>query len=756
MDSIYLAAIVESSDDAILAKNLDGTILAWNRAAQRIFGYSAAEIIGQPITLLVPPDRLDEENAIVERIKRGERVEHFETVRRTKDGAAIPVALAVSPIFGAGGVIMGISSIARDLSELKRVEAERRQWADAFETAAFGIAIVDGKTNAIQFANPTLAKMLGTTTAELRAMKIGDIYAPDERPYLAGLAATIDRTGHLAFESRHQRNDRSIYPVHMDVTSVRDADGSVRYRIASAFDITDRKTAEQQLQETRRQSDELLALLDTLQSTAPIGIAFVDRSYRYVRVNEVLAQTNSFRAQDMVGRTAQEAVPDLWPQIGPIFRAVVEEGKSFINVELRRVMTPGADERFWLATYYPVRIRQEIIGIGIITVEISDQKRLETRLIQAQKMDAIGNLTGGMAHDFNNLLSVFLGNLGLLRESGVIGLELEPLLDDAMDAAQRGADLIGHLLAFARRQPLQPQRVEINRLVSGVVKLLSRTLGEAIEIVLELDPQLWPVVVDPVQLEASLTNLATNARDAMPGGGKLIIATMNRTLDADYAAQHPEVTPGDYVAVKVSDTGIGMTPEVMSRIFEPFFTTKIEGKGTGLGLSMVFGFIKQSGGHINVYSEVGHGTSIRLYLPRETSQSTVSTRLDHGQSVRGQNERVLVVEDNAAMRRVVMRQLAELGYRAIEAESAAAALAVLEREPIDLVFTDVVMPGEMDGLALTHRVAAHWPKVKIVLTSGFPETKLNGNGGAVSGMRLLSKPYRKDDLARVLRDVLDS
>ena len=251
-----------------------------------------------------------------------------------------------------------------------------------------------------------------------------------------------------------------------------------------------------------------------------------------------------------------------------------------------------------------------------LKTEISERRQAEAQLIQAQKMEAIGNLTGGMAHDFNNLLGIIIGNLDLLRDLHSSDPDADELAGEALSAALRGADLTRRLLAFARRQPLQPTKTDLNELIAGIVKLLERTLGEDIQITLDLNPDTWSVVVDPAQLESALTNLATNARDAMSGGGQLIIVTGNRELDADYASQHAEVRPGEYAVIEVSDTGSGMPPEVASRIFEPFYTTKEQGKGTGLGLSMVFGFIKQSGGHINVYSEVGIGTTFRLYLLR--------------------------------------------------------------------------------------------------------------------------------------------
>ena len=388
--------------------------------------------------------------------------------------------------------------------------------------------------------------------------------------------------------------------------------------------------------------------------------------------------------------------------------------------------------------------------------EQAERTKLEAQLYQAQKMEAIGNLTGGMAHDFNNMLGVVIGNLDLLRDLKGGDSDVDELTREALEAAFRGADLTRRLLAFARQQPLRPQRVDVNELVSGIARLLRRTLGEDIEISLNLAAELGSVVVDPAQLEASLTNLATNARDAMPEGGRLVIVTGNRTLDSDYAAQHTEVVPGDYVMLEVCDTGCGMTPEVIHRIFEPFFTTKARDKGTGLGLSMVFGFIKQSGGHIGVYSEPGIGTTFRLFLPRTTHEAPAVADSNVIPLAHGNGETVLVVEDNQALRHVVTRQLGELGYRVLAAENAAAGLELLDRQSIDLLLTDIVMPGGINGRELARRASLRWPGIKIVFTSGFSEARLNDDAGPLTACTpLLSKPYRKEDLANAAREALD-
>jgi CheY-like chemotaxis protein len=334
---------------------------------------------------------------------------------------------------------------------------------------------------------------------------------------------------------------------------------------------------------------------------------------------------------------------------------------------------------------------------------------------------------------------------------------VQELAGEALYAAVNGADLTKRLLAFARRQPLQPKLVDVNQLITGIARLLSRTLGEGVRISLDLSPQLWPTFVDPTQLEAALINLANNARDAMPKGGTLTIVTRNGHLDADYASNHPGVVVGDYAGIEVTDTGTGMSPEVLEKAFEPFFTTKATGKGSGLGLSMVYGFLKQSGGHVNIYSEVGIGSTFRLYLPRAHTQERPKQAEAAPENVHGRGETVLAVEDNPSLRRVVVRQLRELGYRVLEAENAAAAMMVLNAEPVDILFTDVVMGQGANGFELAHSATVKWPNIRVLITSGFPDATLNGGdkgGGPPLRGRILTKPYRKEDLARSLKAVL--
>jgi PAS domain S-box-containing protein len=393
-------------------------------------------------------------------------------------------------------------------------------------------------------------------------------------------------------------------------------------------------------------------------------------------------------------------------------------------------------------------------GYLIIAADITKWKATEAQLRQAQKMEAVGQLTGGIAHDFNNILGIIMLNLGSLPLLLNGSDKANELVSDCLTAAVSGANLTHRLLAFARQQTLAPTHVAINDMVADMVALMRRTLGENIVVHLELAADPWPVFIDPGQLETSLLNLATNARDAMPDGGHLWIATGNTHIDADSAVGG--LVEGDYATVVVSDDGLGMTEEVRTRVFEPFYTTKRPGRGTGLGLSMVLGFLLQSHGSITVHSEPDKGSTFRLYLPRSTMQPTEEAPTAQSTPQASANgEMILVVEDNELLRASVIRQLAALNYHVRGAADAASALVTLEAARVDLVLTDIVMPGTMDGIALARAILDRWPGTKIALTSGFADARLDCRGLA-SSIPVLNKPYHRDRLARVIRDTLDS
>jgi PAS domain S-box-containing protein len=383
-------------------------------------------------------------------------------------------------------------------------------------------------------------------------------------------------------------------------------------------------------------------------------------------------------------------------------------------------------------------------------------------LRQAQKMEAVGQLTGGIAHDFNNLLTVVTGNIDManraLAGSGNSDVRARRALDNAMKGAERAAALTQRLLAFSRRQPLAPKQIEVDRLVLGMSDLLNRSLGEIVELEIVTSPGLWRIEADPNQLESALLNLAVNARDAMPKGGKLTIETANIRLEESYAATHAEVSPGQYVVISVTDTGTGMSKETISRVFEPFYTTKEVGKGSGLGLSMVYGFVKQSGGHVNIYSEENHGTTVKVYLPRLLTEDSPDEQahMTPGLERSRRRETVLVVEDDDDVRAYTVECLRELGYRVLEAHDGVSGLRLIERQtdPIDLLFTDIVMPN-MTGRELAEQARRVQPGLKVLYTSGYTRDAIIHGGRLESGVEMIAKPFTYQALGQQIRDVLD-
>jgi PAS domain S-box-containing protein len=426
-------------------------------------------------------------------------------------------------------------------------------------------------------------------------------------------------------------------------------------------------------------------------------------------------------------------------------------GKRYEAQSLRRDGTPLNTEVSLTALH-----RRHGVIVNAFIRDITDKVAAEAQLRQSQKMESVGQLTGGVAHDFNNMLAVITGTIDILAEAVSDRPQLAAIAKLISEAADRGAELTGHLLAFARKQPLQPREIDANALMIESEKLLRRTLGEQVEIELRLETDVWPALIDPTQLTTALLNLAVNARDAMPDGGKLTLETKNVVLDQSYARANAEVQAGDYVLIAVSDTGGGIPEAIRQKIFEPFFTTKEVGRGTGLGLSMVYGFVKQSGGHIKVYSEEGHGTTFKLYLPRASALADDIVEVLHEPAIESGTETILVVEDDALVRGSVITQLQNLGYKTLAAANAAEALAIADGgAPFDLLFTDVIMPGPMNGRQLAEEMAKRRAALKVLFTSGYTENAIIHHGRLDPGVLLLAKPYRNVELARMLRSALD-
>lgn len=468
---------------------------------------------------------------------------------------------------------------------------------------------------------------------------------------------------------------------------------------------------------------------------------------------------------DFVGRTMEQELGNGWAEgvhkddferCLNIYITAFDARERFSMIY--RLRRHDGEYRYILDNGVPLYRGGVFAGYFGSCIDVTEQHAAEAQLREAQKIDAIGNLTGGIAHDFNNLLQIIGGNLQLLANDVAGNERAEARLKNALIGVTRGSKLASQLLAFGRRQALAPEVINLGRLISNLEDMLTRALGGAIEIKTLIGNDLWNTLVDPVQVETALLNLAINARDAMGGRGKLTIETSNESFDENNAAHDADPLSGQYVMVSVTDTGTGIAPDILEKVFEPFFTTKPEGHGTGLGLSMVHGFVKQSGGHIKIYSEPGHGTTVRVYLPRSRQPEEALSGAQLG-AAKGGTERVLIVEDDDDVRTTAADMLSELGYSVLKAKDAESALAIIKNgTSIDVLFADVVIPGKLSTTELARRARQKLPRIAVLFTSGYAEG-YNDNGIRLREMPrewtgILHKPYSREGLARKLRQVL--
>lgn len=639
---------------------------------------------------------------------------------------------------------------------MERAAAGERTFASLAELSPVGIFRADTAGNCLD-VNRRWCEITGLSATGARGDGWMRTLHPEDRARVLEAWAGYVRGGNrFRCEHRFLRPDGSERWVVADAIRIGEDIHGGGF-IGTITDITDRKAIESALAASRNNLDDALESIDR-------GVILYDKDDRVVIFNR------RFR-EHFPGQADSIKIGDRFEDV---FRAAVDRGtilvpegtskEAFIAERLARhrradgqVMTRRlSDGRILHVTEHAAR-NGGIIGVG---ADVTEQLKMEEQLRAIQKMEALGQLTGGMAHDFNNYLGVIVGNLDLLKELKSDDPVAERYVDAALQGALRGAELTQSLLSFSRRKRLDPRITDLNARIEGIAKLLERTLGESIEIVTALQPELWQVEVDAAQLDSCIVNVATNARDAMPEGGVLRIATRNEVLDESYVRLNAGVIPGAYALIEISDTGIGMSAETLGRVFEPFFTTKEAGHGTGLGLSMAYGFVKQSGGHIKIYSELDHGTTVRIYLPRATSPGVVEYNAPSATAAVGVggSGTVLVVEDNEQLRSTAVAQLRALGYHVLQAPDGRTALQMLGQGDvrIDLLFSDVVMPGGLDGYALAAAAHARQPGIRVLLTSGFPGDTLARIGAKAKAFPLLGKPYRKDDLARAVRSALTS
>jgi PAS domain S-box-containing protein len=744
------SAAVESSNDAIITKSLDGTITGWNPAAEHLLGFSAAEAVGQGIHLIVPRDRLTEMRGILSRIGRGERIEHLETVRMRKDGSQVEVSLSISPIKSTSGEIVGASKTARDITESKRTQQALGQQIEErrriFETSQDLILVSDPKGILVQ-VSPSSQTILGYLPEEMIGHSAIEFIHGDD------LDSTREQM-RAARRGRHTRNFDARY-VHKDRRSVTLSwmgtwSEPVRRHFFVGRDMTETRLA----QETLRESEQLArGIIDT----ALDAFVQIDESGGILNWNAQAEAIFGWPRQHVLGKHFLELVISAADreELKAALERFLDSGQDQILGRRREIMARRRDGKEFKAemSVTALKTRGGYLFNGFVR-DLTDKIAAEERIRQAEKMEAVGQLTGGIAHDFNNILTVITGTIEILAEAVENEPQLVAITKMIDEAASRGADLTQHLLAFARKQPLQPRDTDLNTLIIETAKLLRPTLGERIEIESVFEDEVCLATVDSNQLATALLNLAINARDAMPDGGKLILETGSAVLDENYASMHSEVRPGRYALIAVSDTGTGIPASMLDKVFNPFFTSKQPGKGTGLGLSMVYGFVKQSAGHIKIYSEEGHGTTIKIYLPPGTGASLAPEAVT-APAIQGGRETILVVEDDKLVRDYVLTQLRSLGYVTLDAANGAEALAVIQAgHQFDLLFTDVIMPGAMNGRQLADEVQKSRPGVKVLFTSGYTENAIIHHGRLDTGVLLLAKPYRKSDMAGMIRKAL--
>ena len=651
-----------------------------------------------------------------------------------------------------GTVLIWTDITERRQAELALQESEALL-KSIFENVPVGLLIKD-LDHIVERANDTYLKWYGfnaDTMAGLRSDEIEDFQSAEEAAFMNTQEREVLETGRT--QTRQVERpfaDGQIHTIDITKFPVYDQRGNITKVGSVSIDLTEQVQAQRALEHSEMRFRNVI-------NNSPMFISLKDKDGHYMLVNQEHTDLFGFESQDVIGKHISEVLDKKAAKNATAQHRKVIETKDVV-IEERPIITKKGTFDF-LVTKFPILDGSGAVKeIGAIGVNISERKMFERQLAGSQRMEALGKLTGGVAHDFNNLLTVILGNLHLLERRIPDQQKLKRYVELASGAAQRGAELTTRLLAFARRQKLDIKEFNANDLVVEMDSLLRGTLGETISLETSYSDELWPVKADPTQLENALLNLVINAKDAMPEGGKLTIETANVIVDKTIAAQHPDALPGDYVMIAVGDTGCGMPSEVAEHALEPFFTTKGMGKGTGLGLSLVYGFVKQSDGYVKIYSEPGHGTVVKLYLPRfHTDKESLADKGTTEGEPAGGNETILVVEDDPDVRQTTVELLEELGYQVIEAEDGPSALRVLDKHSeIDLLFTDVVMPGGMKGPELAREVRNRRPGTKVLYMSGYTEYGAFHDDMVETEGTLLSKPFQKGELADKLRLTLDS
>ena len=708
-----------ASDTAIISIDLEGRVTSWSAGATSLFGWSADEMAGERLDVLFDESdraggRVAKEIADAIAYGRGGGEEGW---RIRKDGSRFWAVGELTPIRDERGERVGFVKIARDRTSQREVESSLREQTRALE-------ILNRAGSALS-QEPDLHRLVQIVTdagVELTGAEFGAFfYNVLNDAGESYMLYTLSGAPREAFQNFPMPRNTAVFAPTFN------GEGIVRSDDITKDSRYGHNAPRKGMPEGHLPVRSYLAVPVVSRTSEVIGGLFFG--------HKEAARFDARSERGLLGLAAEAAVA--------IDNVRLSEARQR-ELDHRRA---AEDKLLQLNSTLEQQVQERTLQL----------ERHAEMLRQTQKMESIGQLTGGIAHDFSNLLQVIMGNLEVIRRTvpAEFGRVLKSV-DVAMNSSRAGAALTQRLLAFARRKPLNPRPLNVNVLLGGLADLLNRSLGETIHVEIVAGAGLWRIEADASELESALLNLAVNARDAMPNGGKITLETANSYLDERYAVQHDGISPGQYVSISMTDTGAGMDAETISHAFEPFFTTKAVGKGTGLGLSQVYGFVKQSGGHVNIYSEIDVGTTVRIYLPRLHAQEQADEESTSAEAPRSaMREVVLVVEDDEAVRALSVDTLRELGYEVIQAHDGPSAIAALEsHQRVDLLFTDVVLPGGMNGAQVASLATARAPGLKVLFTTGYSRNAIVHQGRLDSGVQLLTKPFTFEELARKVSEVL--
>lgn len=736
-----LRLFLDQATDAFFLHEASWGILDVNRRACEMLGYTREELIGMNPVVFDPNLNLQTALELTRRLTAGESI-IMESQHRRKDGSVYPIELRIRAVWE-GGQQFNVS-LVQDITERKQAQESLALFRSLIDHSNDFIEIIEPETGRFLDVNESACLAHGYTRSEFLALTLAEIDPMSASIPWKDLQAQMRQQPLHTAERLHRRKDGTLFPVEVTTNYiVLDRE----YMVGVARDITTRKRTEQALIE----SHNLLNAI--IEGTTDMTFA-KDRAGRYLMINSTGARLLGKGVADIIGHDDRTLFPpEVAAELSEKDQIVLTTGESQTYEE---TVTSGLARTFLTTKAVYRDSKGNINGIVGISRDITELKRLEEQFRQSQKMEAVGRLAGGVAHDFNNLLTVINGYSQLVFNRLPADDPNRLRLAEIQKAGERAANLTRQLLSFSRKQMLQPRVVNLNTLLTELLKLLQRLIGEDIELALAPADDLGWTKIDPGQFEQAIVNLAVNARDAMPYGGHLTIATQNTELDAAYAERYPEVQTGAYVCVTVSDTGLGMAEVTKARIFEPFFTTKDVGKGTGLGLAMVYGFVKQSGGHIDVFSELGSGTTFNLYLPRTAETGAVIKPAFELRDIPTGTETILLVEDEAAVRHLIRSVLQAGGYTILEAHDGQQAVDLVNqhRGPLHLLITDMVMP-RMSGRQVADHLATQHPNARVLFISGYTEEAVTTHKVSELNVAFFQKPFDPISLVYKVRDLLD-